>query len=188
MKNFLIFSLIAFVAFMAIIMVYNLTIQEFMIQLLVRLNIISEEVLKAYSESGNQQAINSMLTNPASAIIAIPTLVVLGPVTEELVFRKALFRLFNFKNNIFSILITAFLFGIIHVSSAILLNLTQILSGNIAYGIQTTILEIIYLGSYCLPGLLLGIVYSITGHNIYPVMLVHILNNALAVILSFIQI
>lgn len=188
MKNYLIFAIVAFIIFLLIIMVYNVTIQEVLIQILLKTKLVSLETLKAYSASANQQGINQMLSDPFSAIISIPVLVVLGPIAEELVFRKALFRLFNFKHNIFNILITAFLFGMIHVSTAIFANLSEILLGNISYGFQTTILEIVYLGSYCLPGFLLGVIYSITGNNIYPVILVHIFNNAFAVLLTYIQI
>lgn len=189
-KRFLLVLLMSigfFVLYYAIIILYTKFIETNIIKGLVKINIISQETYALKTDSLNQQAIEQMFSNNISTAIAVPAIAVFGPIFEEIIFRKAFFRLFNFKKKSLNIILTSVLFGLIHVSSSIMLILSQImmgkLTGNGNIGFDAVLLECIYFFNYFLAGAILGTVYSITGNNIVPSIIVHILNNSLVSIL-----
>ncbi len=115
-------------------------------------------------QSANQQGIEMIMFSSYGVIMVIVTVFV-GPIVEELIFRKALHdALRNLKLPTWLILtISSVLFGLIHVVSA----------GDLIY-----IFPYIFMG-FALGGL------EIINDNVYPSIFVHIFNNALATSLMF---
>lgn len=176
-----------FVLYYLIIILYTKFIETNVIKGLVSINVISEETFAAKADSLNQQAIEQMFSNKISTIIVVPAVAVFGPLFEEIIFRKAFFRLFNFKHKSLNIVLTSILFGLIHVVSSILVIIMEIImakaTGQGNTGFDAILIECIYFFNYFLAGVLLGTVYSITGNNIVPCFIVHFLNNALVSLL-----
>lgn len=140
-------------------------------------------LLQITEDSENQDAIVSMLSSPnvLAIILYIVVLVVLAPIVEELIFRKAMFGYMK-KYNLSEkkkILISGIIFGGIHVATAILSMILE----------QAGIIEIgteIILGiPYCVMGVVLGYIYSKSEENVIVPTLVHMFNNALSVISIF---
>ncbi len=133
------------------------------------------------NDSGNQETLNLMLvSNPFSTIVTIVMSVLAAPIIEELVFRKAFFGLSRKKGKGI-ILISAALFGAIHVVESVLSGIIN--SQPTLYVIH----EAIYFISYFASGLALGFAYYKTK-NIIPVIVAHATWNLLSVILSFVTI
>lgn len=177
-----------FVAFLIITTLYSSLIESNIINFFVKLNIISKETYESYQTSINQQTIVALFDNKYSIMIFVPTLVIIGPLYEEIIFRKAFFRLLNFKNPVLNIVISGAIFGAIHVISPLLLVVLNLLTGQEGYKFDNIFLELIFFFNYFLSGVLLGIIYNITGHKIVPVYIVHLLNNllvAISVIVAF---
>ena len=178
----LLFSFVFFLGFTVLNDLYYTYVEPNIINLFVKLNILDSNIVNSNVTSGNQQSIESMLNLKTSAIIIIPSIVLIGPFIEELIFRKAIFRLLNFKNNLLNILISGLIFALIHVLSTIVTYLLLILNGSEGYYIQYIILELIFLWGYFLCGVLLGAIYTLTGQNITIVFIVHLLNNLLVML------
>lgn len=114
--------------------------------------------------SGNQMVIELLLRSPYAVLIII-TAVFLGPFVEEAIFRVAGFSLFpKTVNPSIVILITALLFGFIHVAES-----------------QDYIMII----PYFFQGIALGHMYA-KYNNFYIVFLGHALYNLVAIILTYI--
>lgn len=136
-------------------------------------------------ESENQSAIISLFTNidTVDLILLNATIIFFTPVVEELTFRKGLYGLvayiymhLSLKINpdkdhsrqsrpyliatIVAIIVSGLTFGYIHVSGGDYINL-------IPYG--TT-------------GIILGILYYKSGHNIYVPIIAHVINNLIGVV------
>lgn len=122
-------------------------------------------ILGIEGTSGNQMVIEMLLRSPY-AILIIITAVFFGPFVEEAIFRVAGFAIFpkSVNPNII-ILITALLFGFIHVAES-----------------QDYIMII----PYFFQGIALGYVYS-KYKNFYVVFIGHALYNLVAVILTYIS-
>ena len=120
---------------------------------------IISSILGGNDSSVNQQSIEYILFSKYG-IFMILIIVVIGPILEELVFRKAIHKfLDNFKlPNWLIVLISSVLFGLIHVASA---------------G------DFIYIFSYLFMGVALGTLERITK-NIYPSIIVHMFINGMA--------
>lgn len=117
-------------------------------------------------DSSNQESIINILNSDALAVTIITT-VILAPIVEELIFRKALHKLLSrFHIAIFYVL-SSFAFAIIHM-----------LSGNADF--LTLFLQFI---PYFLSGLMLAFIYHKSKYNIYITIICHMLNNILAIIL-----
>lgn len=174
-------------AFILLTTLYSNYIEKWIIQLFVNLNIIDSEVYKNFSSSINQITIEKLLSNNISAWIVAPCLVFFGPLFEEIIFRKALFRLFNFKKPILNIITTGALFGAIHVVMSIVIvataMITSSISGEVIYTIDNIFLESIFFVNYFISGIVLGTIYVITGYNIIPTLIIHVINNLMVFII-----
>ena len=114
------------------------------------------------SISLNQLTIENSL-NSNGLFFMILSAVILGPVTEELIFRKAIFGLF--KKPYVALLVSTLSFGLVHLLS------------------ETSITSAIINGiSYFTMGLVFGLIYIKYEKNIYAPLLVHILSNAISII------
>lgn len=121
-------------------------------------------------ESSNQQGIYALFkacpTTLNYVLLGI-TVVILAPVLEELEFRVMVFETFKGINWIFSALISALLFGLIHLDFS-----------------NLSLMELAYFPLYALPGFALALVYHFSGNNVFVSITCHALLNGI----SFIQI
>jgi membrane protease YdiL (CAAX protease family) len=114
------------------------------------------------SESVNQMTIVRMLNSNGVVFIVISA-VIIGPIVEELVFRKAMFGLI--KNNTIAIIVSSLIFGAIHLTA------------------EASIAEALINGiSYFAMGLVFGFIYIKNNRNIMAPIAVHILVNLISVI------
>ena len=175
----LLISVLFFIIYLSINLLYSQYIEANFIKLLVKINIISKETYNAFSTSQNQSELLLIFENNFSKWAIIPFIAIIGPLYEEIIFRKALFRLFNIKKPALNIIITGALFALIHVASSILIIISSLLTkGNTEYRFDNLILEFVFFFNYFISGVILGFIYCITGYNILPCFIVHMLNNA----------
>jgi uncharacterized protein len=114
------------------------------------------------SISVNQQTIESALRSNG-IVLMILSAVILGPIVEELIFRKAIFGLIR-KNSV-ALVVSSLVFGLIH-----LLN-------------EQTFGELIVNGlSYFIMGLVFGYIYIRNNRNIIVPIIVHIVANLISVL------
>ncbi|MDR2822863.1 MAG: CPBP family intramembrane metalloprotease [Acholeplasmatales bacterium] len=119
--------------------------------------------------SVNQNAIEEMLSNPVSLLLLIPAVCIVGPLVEELIFRKAIFGLIN--NFVVALIISSLFFGILHITSE-----------------ETILLMLVEGISYVTMGFVFGYLYKKNNYNIITVWLIHALYNTVSVILSLLLI
>lgn len=113
-------------------------------------------------EAANQQAIISAVTS-STGFLMIISAVFIGPVIEELIFRKALFGLI--KSDKIAIATSTLVFGLIHVMS------------------ETSIQDALINGvPYFVMGFVFGYIYVKNKRNIFVPTIVHILNNAISIL------
>jgi membrane protease YdiL (CAAX protease family) len=110
----------------------------------------------------NQQAIERSLLSSTGVLMIIVT-VLFAPVIEELIFRKAMFRFF--KNQWAAMIISSLIFGLIHVASET--NFMAFFTNLITYSAS---------------GFALGYIYIRNKHNVWSVILVHALSNAVSIV------
>lgn len=110
----------------------------------------------------NQIVIMQALRSDGAILMAV-TAVIMGPIVEEFIFRKAIFGFF--KKDITGLIVSTLLFGSIHLLSEP--NLTSAL-------INGT--------SYFLMGGVFGFIYLKSGKNIFAPILVHMLSNLIAIV------
>ena len=120
--------------------------------------------------SQNQQNIE-MIMSYGGAVPMVLAVVLFAPVVEELIYRKAIFKLF--ENNS----ITA-----CYVASIIFFTLPHMLSSDMS-NMLTWFLQCI---PYAACGFMLCYIYHKSNHNIYAVIIAHMMNNLLAAVLMFI--
>lgn len=110
--------------------------------------------------SANQDGVETMIFSPYGVIMVIVT-VIIGPIVEELVFRKSIHGICrNLKCPTWlMIIISSLLFGLIHVINA---------------G------DFVYVFPYIFMGVALGGI-EIISKNIYPAIIVHMFINAMSV-------
>ena len=114
------------------------------------------------SESVNQMTIVRML-NSNGIVFIVLSAVLIGPVVEELVFRKSIFGLI--KNNTIAILVSSIIFGAIHLTA------------------EASFAEALINGiSYFAMGLVFGFIYIKNQRNIMAPIAVHILVNLISVV------
>ncbi|MFA5560602.1 MAG: type II CAAX endopeptidase family protein [Acholeplasmataceae bacterium] len=112
--------------------------------------------------SVNQATIEMSLHSSYAWLMIIPV-IFLGPIVEELIFRKSFFALF--KNDYVALAVSSIVFGIIHLTS------------------ETSIANALVNGpSYFIMGVVFGGIYLLTKKNIWIVSLVHILVNGISVL------
>ncbi|HHU55450.1 MAG TPA: CPBP family intramembrane metalloprotease [Acholeplasmataceae bacterium] len=124
-------------------------------------------ILDYQQKSVNQLGIESLLKSKYMIIAAIS--IIIGPIIEELVFRKSLIDLLVFKGKyspIISVIVSSLLFGLIHV----------------IFNTQNNIKELFLLIPYFFQGMVLGYLYVKQDYNIQIPIFVHMLNNFIAVL------
>lgn len=125
--------------------------------------------LKIESSAQNQVLLELMIKN-GFLIITFISAVVIGPLVEELIFRKSIFNLI--QNDKIAIVVSSLVFGAIHLLSSI--------------GSGYSFLEIIILTiPYILFGFIFAILYVKCNKNILPSTAVHIIINALSVFIIY---
>lgn len=125
-------------------------------------NLLSNNLSIPVSESVNQMTIVRML-NSNGVVFIVLSAVLIGPIVEELVFRKAIFGLI--KNNTMAIAVSSIIFGAIHLTA------------------EASIAEALINGiSYFAMGLVFGYIYIKNNRNIIAPIAVHILVNLISVI------
>ena len=114
--------------------------------------------------SANQSTLQTILLSKYGPIMII-MIVVVGPIVEELIFRKSMHQIFRyFKLPSWAVLvISSVLFGLIHVISA---------------------KDFVQVFPYICMGLTLGWL-EIKENNIFPSIFVHIFNNGVATVMIF---
>lgn len=114
-------------------------------------------------QSVNQISIENALSSNG-AVFMILAAVLLGPIIEELIFRKAIFGLF--KSDKIALAVSTFVFGAVH-----LLGESSIITGLIN-GI-----------AYFMMGFIFGYIYLKNDKNIYVPIAVHIISNLISILL-----
>lgn len=143
------------------IIVVPVSVIVFLVITLIVDNIIASLV----GESVNQQSIVDMIAN-GGIIPMFFAVVVFAPLVEELIYRKAIFKLLENKPIILSYVVSTLIFAIPHMLS------TQT-------DIWTWLLMCV---PYLLSGGLLAGVYHVSGKNVFASWAVHVANNFLAYI------
>ena len=122
------------------------------------------ELLGVTENSENQEVLNNLVTAAAFDKVALILFsVLLAPVVEELVFRRAVFGFLEKINTPLAIIVSGLSFGLIHV-----------LSGDY--------LQLIVYGSL---GLVLAYIYYYSKKNIFTVIVVHMVYNLIITIVMF---
>ena len=117
------------------------------------------------ANAGNEELVQEMIKS--AGLISILTVGLIGPVIEELVFRKAFKD--TFTNKYLFIIISGLVFGGLHV----ILTLTSMW-------------DLLYLIPYCSLGIAFGVIYVKT-ENIYTSIFMHIFHNTVFTIVSVIS-
>lgn len=138
--------------------------------------------LDASGNSENQEAINKIMQSGGLNLFLIAIItIVIAPIIEELIFRKALFGLFK-KNTIMTVIFSAVIFASIHVIPACITLLIDVL--NNSGSITDLYVEAVYIFSYLGQGVALSYVYYKTNGNIIPCIIIHLANNLIAFIVN----
>ena len=171
---------ILYLGFLVINNIYYEVIEPLFVNIANKLNLISEETINLKQTSDNQASIEKYYAHDVAKWILLPSVVLIGPLTEEIVFRKAIFRLVNSKKNIVNIIIASITFALIHTVSGILNALLLQLPTNPDLAFEFILLELIYSIGYLMAGVLLSTCYVLSGQNLIVVFIIHLLNNLLA--------
>lgn len=113
-------------------------------------------------EAANQQAIISAVTS-STGFLMIISAVFIGPIIEELIFRKALFGLI--KSDKLAIFVSSLVFGLIHIMGET--NIQDALINGVPYFVM---------------GFVFGYIYVKNDRNIIVPTIVHILNNGISIL------
>lgn len=119
--------------------------------------------------SNNQQILELSIQNGGF----IPILLsagILGPIVEELIYRKGIFGLF--KEESYAFLTTSLIFGVIHVLSSL------------GYGYSPLDLALMTV-PYIVSGALFGVMYIRTNQNIWICTAVHMISNLISIFSIF---
>ncbi len=123
--------------------------------------------------SMNQLSINKMLfLDPLAAALMIFAAVFIGPIVEELAFRKSVFGFI--RNEKTALIVSSVLFGVIHIVGELI---TLDFIGALTNGI-----------SYIAAGFVFGYIYTNAKKNIYIPILAHVGYNAISIILTFLNV
>ena len=125
------------------------------------------------TDSVNQASIEIMLKSKY-AILMIITVVFIGPLVEEIVFRTSIFNLV--KNKKLAILISSIVFGSIHLVT----ELIMLFSGQFTFFLlaETLAMSIPYVGM----GVFFAYLYNKSNQNLFVVYVIHALANLLSVV------
>ena len=135
-------------------------------------NALGNSIVKLFvdqSTSVNQQQIESLTKNIPVLMFFVTGF--LAPVGEELIFRGIVFTGLRKYNRVLAYIVSAFLFGFIHVMSSVF-------AGNIG--------EMIQMIPYMCSGLVFAYVYESTD-NIWGSILTHMTNNIVAMVVLFLM-
>jgi len=125
-------------------------------------NMLSNASSIPISESVNQMTIVRML-NSNGVIFIVLSAVIVGPIVEELIFRKSIFGLI--KNQNIALIVSSLIFGAIHLTA------------------EASIAEALINGiSYFTMGIIFGYIYIKNEKNIIAPIAVHILVNLVSVV------
>lgn len=127
--------------------------------------VISALLKEKVIETANEMVITDTLKS-GGALLMVISVVILGPIVEELIFRKSIFSLF--KNKIFALIISSLIFAFIHLTEETSLK-----------GV------IISLPAYLIPGLVFGYIYYKNDENILVPTLTHVFSNLISVVLLY---
>lgn len=122
-------------------------------------NSIVMRILGTMEVSANQELAETLLT--ATPTLMIISIIVLGPIVEEIIFRLVLMNHFNWKP-VHHLIFSSLIFGMVHVLVGGWLHIIP----------------------YFLMGLVLGYFY-LKNNNIWYVTVLHMLHNGLTVVLIF---
>ena len=152
-------------------------------------SIYKASVPDIYGNNNNQQSVETIIKSyPALAFFPI---VIFAPFCEELTYRVGLVDTIGHKkkNLWLGILLCGLIFGLIHFDWSAILNYYKVLDGGSTETIKTAydlmINELLNLPIYCLSGIILALVYTMSG-NISSSMVTHLLNNLLSFLVFFI--
>ncbi len=114
------------------------------------------------STAANQLSIEQSLSSNG-AILILVSAVILGPIAEELIFRRSIFALF--KNDTVGLVVSALAFGAVHLLSET--SLTGVLVNGLVYIIL---------------GFVFGYIYLRSKKNLAVIITVHMLSNLISVL------
>mgnify|MGYP000863672298 CR=1 FL=1 len=117
--------------------------------------------------SANQLAINRALASPYFILMAFMA-VIMAPVVEELVFRKAFFGVI--KKQTTALIISSLIFGSIHIT-------TELISGDFLLAFTN---GLTYIGG----GVVLGLIYMQNNKNIWINIFVHMAYNLIGILIT----
>ncbi len=120
--------------------------------------------------SENQQSIEGMISN-GGAFAMFVAVVICAPIVEELIYRKAIFCIFEKQHIVISYIVSILLFSLPHM-----------LTTDFSNPGKWFLIAIPYLIS----ALLLAVTYHLSKKNIYATWFVHMVNNLVGFILIFI--
>ncbi|MDR3214945.1 MAG: CPBP family intramembrane metalloprotease [Bacilli bacterium] len=153
----LIYGFVGFMGYLVISFIFNIII----------LSINGQEI----DVSKNEEVLRYMIGN-SSMISSFLLLVLIAPLVEELIFRVSLLGLLNKdqKNKRWYLyILAAFIFALVHEYDFI---------------INFNLLNCLLFLQYFIPSLLIILVYYLSNHNLLATYFLHILNNALALMIS----
>lgn len=132
-------------------------------------DILLNPIINSFFVNQNEAILNAeqLTVNPMLYVLCV---VIIGPVVEEIVCRFALFRPLYLWNKWAAHLITAVVFGLLHVLPYVLLD-----------GAWE---QLVVMLPYCVTGLWLSVLYVKTKNLCFPIML-HMSNNLIAVALYY---
>lgn len=134
-------------------------------------NILTQSIgnaLNLDTTSQNQVSVDSILTSGTlNYILCFPIIVLVGPIVEEIIFRKCIFKIV--KNGWASIIISAVFFGLLHT---------------ISYDYSSFGHAVVVAIPYMASGFFFAAVYKECGYNLTVPIVIHVLNNLIAVLLT----
>ena len=136
--------------------------------LMLILMMASNFIITSYTSnntSNNQETINAVFK--IAPVYAFIVTIITAPILEELVFRLSFRKLFPYSNILY-ILISGFIFGIMHV-----------------LGTATDMKEFLFIIPYSIPGIMFAYIYSKTN-NICVTIGLHFMHNFLMLLLKII--
>lgn len=140
---------------------------------------LTYNVLNITGSSGNQTAIEDMMFSSGTLplVLYCIILIIIAPIVEELIFRKSIFsflKKFNLSKNM-KIVISALLFGFLHIFSTVISLLVE---GQFSEIFTEFILSI----PYIVMGFIASYTYAESDENVICPLIIHIFNNALSCI------
>lgn len=124
--------------------------------------ILGKEELTSVNQNSIEMVLN---TTSINAIIMSFIAIIVGPIVEELVFRKAMFNVL--KNKWVALFVSSAIFALIHN-----------IGNGYAFG-DLILVSLTYFGA----GLGLGLIYIITKRNVLATICVHILANTISILI-----